>query len=151
AAPAPAPNPHQQNEDPTPTYPTLPISYLLPTLPPADYTPQTLNPDDYTYTQGGYPGPDPNPPAVTPFITVPGTPDVPKEPENPGVGVEHTTTIYELAIITYAVAWLHFMSEWWVFGSARWGRGLAGPVVVANGSLGWMVVGVCVVWVWVLL
>ncbi|CAG8956580.1 hypothetical protein HYFRA_00003969 [Hymenoscyphus fraxineus] len=47
--------------------------------------------------------------------------------------------IYELAIITYAVAWLHFMSEWWVFGSARWGRGLAGPVVVANGSLVWMV------------
>ncbi|KAE8443893.1 hypothetical protein EG329_001302 [Mollisiaceae sp. DMI_Dod_QoI] len=46
--------------------------------------------------------------------------------------------IYEMAFLTYAVAWLHFMSEWWVFGSARWGAGLAGPVFVASGSLVWM-------------
>jgi len=46
--------------------------------------------------------------------------------------------IYQMAILTYAVAWLHFMSEWWVFGTARWGRGLAGPVFVATGSLVWM-------------
>ncbi|KUJ10520.1 ergosterol 28 [Mollisia scopiformis] len=46
--------------------------------------------------------------------------------------------IYQMAVLTYVVAWLHFMSEWWVFGTARWGRGLAGPVVVATGSLAWM-------------
>ena len=31
------------------------------------------------------------------------------------------------------------MSEWFVFGTAKWGRGLAGPMVVANFSLVWMV------------
>jgi len=33
------------------------------------------------------------------------------------------------------------MSEWLVFRSTSWGKGLAGPVVVANLSLGWMVWG----------
>ncbi|KAI8931266.1 hypothetical protein NX059_011613 [Plenodomus lindquistii] len=46
---------------------------------------------------------------------------------------------YQLAMCTYAVAWMHFMSEWWVFGTTRWGKPLAGPVVVANLSLVWMV------------
>jgi hypothetical protein len=46
--------------------------------------------------------------------------------------------MYQMAVLTYAVAWLHFMSEWWIFGTARWGRGLAGPVFVATGSLVWM-------------
>ncbi|KAG9238937.1 Erg28 like protein-domain-containing protein [Amylocarpus encephaloides] len=46
--------------------------------------------------------------------------------------------IYQMAFLTYVVAWSHFMSEWWVFGTARWGRGLAGPVVIATGSLVWM-------------
>jgi len=46
---------------------------------------------------------------------------------------------YQLAMWTYAVAWAHFMSEWCVFGTTRWGMPLAGPVVVANSSLVWMV------------
>ncbi|CAL3969910.1 unnamed protein product [Diplocarpon coronariae] len=45
---------------------------------------------------------------------------------------------YQLAFITYGVAWAHFMSEWWVFGTARWGEGLVFPVVVASSSLVWM-------------
>ncbi|KAF2847018.1 ergosterol biosynthesis protein-like protein [Plenodomus tracheiphilus IPT5] len=46
--------------------------------------------------------------------------------------------MYQLAMWTYGVAWAHFMSEWWVFGTTRWGKPLAGPVVVANLSLVWM-------------
>ncbi|KAF2475714.1 Erg28-like protein [Lindgomyces ingoldianus] len=46
--------------------------------------------------------------------------------------------IYQLALWTYAIAWGHFMSEWWIFGTARWGAGLAGPVFVSTGSLAWM-------------
>ena len=46
--------------------------------------------------------------------------------------------IYQLAICTYAIAWGHFMSEWLIFGTAKWGRGLVGPVCVATGSLVWM-------------
>ena len=46
--------------------------------------------------------------------------------------------VYELAIIAYGVAWLHFMSEWLIFGTAAWGRGLAGPVFISTGSLLWM-------------
>ena len=46
--------------------------------------------------------------------------------------------VYELAVWTYAVAFAHFVSEWWVFGTAGWGKGLAGPVFVSTGSLVWM-------------
>jgi hypothetical protein len=45
---------------------------------------------------------------------------------------------YELAFITYAVAWFHFMVEWFGYGTVRWGRGVAGPVIVSTGSLIWM-------------
>ncbi|EUC48667.1 hypothetical protein COCMIDRAFT_86938 [Bipolaris oryzae ATCC 44560] len=46
--------------------------------------------------------------------------------------------MYQLAMWSYAVAWGHFMSEWLVFKTARWGKPLVGPVVVANSSLIWM-------------
>ncbi|KAF2805735.1 Erg28 protein [Mytilinidion resinicola] len=46
--------------------------------------------------------------------------------------------VYELAFATYAIAWGHFMLEWWVFGTARWGAGLGSPVVVSSTSLVWM-------------
>ncbi|KAF2489425.1 Erg28 protein [Lophium mytilinum] len=46
--------------------------------------------------------------------------------------------VYELAFATYAIAWGHFMLEWWVYGSARWGPGLGSPVVVSSTSLVWM-------------
>jgi hypothetical protein len=46
--------------------------------------------------------------------------------------------MYQLALWTYAVAWAHFMSEWWVYGTTRWGKPLMGPVIVATSSLVWM-------------
>jgi hypothetical protein len=46
---------------------------------------------------------------------------------------------YQLAIWTYVVAFAHFASEWFVFGTTRWGKPLAGPVFVSTGSLVWMV------------
>ncbi|EOA83942.1 ergosterol biosynthesis protein [Exserohilum turcicum] len=48
------------------------------------------------------------------------------------------SAMYQLAMWSYAVAWAHFMSEWWIFGTARMGKALLGPVVVANMSLLWM-------------
>ena len=48
-------------------------------------------------------------------------------------------TIYQLAMWTYGIAFLHFVSEWQVYKTARWGAGLAGPAFVATGSLLWMV------------
>ena len=49
--------------------------------------------------------------------------------------------VYQIALWSYVVAEGHFMSEWLWFGTAAWGRGLAGPVIVANVSLVWMVLG----------
>lgn len=46
--------------------------------------------------------------------------------------------VYELAFWSYSIAFAHFMSEWWIFGSTRWGAGLAGPVIVSTTSLTWM-------------
>ncbi|KAF1960568.1 ergosterol biosynthesis protein-like protein [Byssothecium circinans] len=46
--------------------------------------------------------------------------------------------VYELAMWAYAVAWVHFVSEWAVFGTTRWGVPLAGPVVISTGTLVWM-------------
>ncbi|KAL9637728.1 MAG: hypothetical protein Q9204_001760 [Flavoplaca sp. TL-2023a] len=48
--------------------------------------------------------------------------------------------LYQLAIWTYIVALGHFYSEWLVFGTARWGKGLAGPVIISVSSLAWMVI-----------
>ncbi|KAK5111697.1 hypothetical protein LTR62_004803 [Meristemomyces frigidus] len=50
----------------------------------------------------------------------------------------HDPVVYQLALWTYALAFAHFTSEWLVFGTARWGRGLAGPIFVATGTLAWM-------------
>lgn len=46
--------------------------------------------------------------------------------------------IYQLALWTYVIALTHFGSEWLVFGTARMGKGLIGPLCVASGSLMWM-------------
>lgn len=47
--------------------------------------------------------------------------------------------IYELCLWTFVVAGGHFFTEWLVYGTARLGKGLAGPLVVATTSLAWMV------------
>jgi len=49
--------------------------------------------------------------------------------------------IYQMAFLTYLVAFAHFMSEWWVFRTAKWGAPMAGPVFVSTGTLAWMVWG----------
>ncbi|KAL2046985.1 hypothetical protein N7G274_001003 [Stereocaulon virgatum] len=46
--------------------------------------------------------------------------------------------VYELALVVFTVAWVHFVTEWVVFGRAAWGRGLAGPILISTGSLFWM-------------
>jgi len=46
--------------------------------------------------------------------------------------------MYQLAIWTYVIALAHFASEWLVFGTAKMGKGLVGPLCVASGSLIWM-------------
>jgi len=46
--------------------------------------------------------------------------------------------LYQLAMWAYLIAWGHFFSEWLVFGTAAWGKGLAGPVFISTGSLVWM-------------
>jgi hypothetical protein len=48
--------------------------------------------------------------------------------------------IYQLAMWVYAVAWMHFMSEWVLFKTSRWGMPLAGPVIISTGTLVWMMV-----------
>lgn len=46
--------------------------------------------------------------------------------------------IYQMAYGTYAVAFAHFMAEWWVFGTAKWGAPLAGPAIISTSTLVWM-------------
>jgi hypothetical protein len=46
--------------------------------------------------------------------------------------------VYQLAFCTYAIAFAHFMSEWLVFRSTSWGKGLTGPVLVSTGTVVWM-------------
>ncbi|KAK5138128.1 hypothetical protein LTR08_004823 [Meristemomyces frigidus] len=52
----------------------------------------------------------------------------------------HEAAVYELAIWTFGLAFAHFVSEWLLFGTARLGRGLAGPLVVSTVSCSWMLV-----------
>lgn len=46
--------------------------------------------------------------------------------------------IYQMAILTFVVAWFHFMGELVIFKTARWGKGLAGPATVSTVSIVWM-------------
>lgn len=48
------------------------------------------------------------------------------------------TAVYELALWSFGIAWLHFVSEWMVFQTTRLGPGLIGPLIVSTGSLVWM-------------
>jgi len=47
--------------------------------------------------------------------------------------------VYELGLATYVVAWGHFVSEWLIFGTAKWGPGLASPFLVSTTSTIWMI------------
>jgi hypothetical protein len=46
--------------------------------------------------------------------------------------------IYRIAIWTYIIAWLHFVSEFLVFKSAKINAGWLSPVIVSTLSLTWM-------------
>ncbi|RKF62247.1 Ergosterol biosynthetic protein 28 [Golovinomyces cichoracearum] len=46
---------------------------------------------------------------------------------------------YWLSFLTFAVAFGHFMSEWQIYRTTRWGSGLAGPVAVSSGTMLWMI------------
>ena len=48
--------------------------------------------------------------------------------------------VYHLTLWTFVLALAHFLSEWLLFGTAKMGRGLIGPMCVATGSLVWMLV-----------
>ncbi|KAH7120759.1 ergosterol 28 [Dendryphion nanum] len=47
-------------------------------------------------------------------------------------------SFYQLAFLSYILAFAHFTSEWFVFKTSRWGAGLAGPVIVSTSTLIWM-------------
>jgi hypothetical protein len=49
-----------------------------------------------------------------------------------------TVSIYQLAFSSYALAGVHFVSEWLVFGTAKLGKGLMGPLIVSSVSMVWM-------------
>ncbi|CAK4034845.1 related to ERG28 involved in synthesis of ergosterol [Lecanosticta acicola] len=50
----------------------------------------------------------------------------------------HDPILYQICLWTYGLAFAHFLGEWLVFGSARWGKGLASPVIVSTVTGAWM-------------
>ncbi|EDO16148.1 hypothetical protein Kpol_1070p31 [Vanderwaltozyma polyspora DSM 70294] len=46
--------------------------------------------------------------------------------------------VFQLTFISYIIALAHFGSEWMIFGTCKFGKGLLGPLVVASTSLTWM-------------
>ncbi|KAL7269837.1 ergosterol biosynthesis protein [Rhizina undulata] len=46
--------------------------------------------------------------------------------------------VYDIALWSYIIAGVHFISEWLIFGTANLGAGLAGPLVVSTTSVAWM-------------
>ncbi|RPA71173.1 ergosterol biosynthesis protein [Ascobolus immersus RN42] len=46
--------------------------------------------------------------------------------------------LYDLCLLSYWLAFAHFGSEWLYFGTAKFGRGLIGPLVVSTASIVWM-------------
>lgn len=46
--------------------------------------------------------------------------------------------VWRISLSTYLLAGFHFLSEWLVFGTAKFGAGLLGPLVVASVTPVWM-------------
>lgn len=46
--------------------------------------------------------------------------------------------VWNLVFASYAVAFFHFLSEWFVYKTAKFGKGLLGPLVVSTASLAWL-------------
>lgn len=47
--------------------------------------------------------------------------------------------VYEMTLWTFGVAFAHFALEWLVYGTAKLGKGLAGPLIVSTVTASWMV------------
>ncbi|KAH3665748.1 hypothetical protein OGAPHI_003936 [Ogataea philodendri] len=47
--------------------------------------------------------------------------------------------LYDVCLYSYVLALLHFGSEWLLFKTAKFGKGLLGPLIVATTSITWMV------------
>ncbi|KAK9388555.1 Erg28 like protein-domain-containing protein [Lipomyces mesembrius] len=46
--------------------------------------------------------------------------------------------VYDITYATYIVAFMHFSSEWIIYKTAKFGKGLAGPLIVSTTTLVWM-------------
>lgn len=46
--------------------------------------------------------------------------------------------VYQIVFASYLTAFVHFNSEWLIFGSCKFGKGLLGPMIVATSTLIWM-------------
>lgn len=46
--------------------------------------------------------------------------------------------VYQLTLWTFVLALAHFLGEWLLFGTAKMGKGLLGPLIVPVVSLTWM-------------
>lgn len=46
--------------------------------------------------------------------------------------------LYQMAFLTYSIAFAHFMGEWFIFKTVKWGAPIAGPVLISTSSLLWM-------------
>lgn len=46
--------------------------------------------------------------------------------------------IYELTFASYCIAFGHFGLEWLVYGTAKLGKGFAGPLIVSTATITWM-------------
>lgn len=47
--------------------------------------------------------------------------------------------VYNMTIWTFVLAGFHFGTEWLVFGTAKLGKGLAGPLTTVALTLPWMI------------
>ncbi|CCH40668.1 Ergosterol biosynthetic protein 28 [Wickerhamomyces ciferrii] len=46
--------------------------------------------------------------------------------------------IYQITLASYLIAFVHFVSEWLIFKTAKFGKGLLGPLIVATSTIVWM-------------
>ncbi|CEP23848.1 unnamed protein product [Cyberlindnera jadinii] len=46
--------------------------------------------------------------------------------------------VYQITFASYSIAFIHFGLEWFVYKTAKLGKGLAGPLVVSTMTLVWM-------------
>ncbi|ODQ59246.1 hypothetical protein WICANDRAFT_63740 [Wickerhamomyces anomalus NRRL Y-366-8] len=46
--------------------------------------------------------------------------------------------VYQITLASYLIAFFHFNSEWLIFKTAKFGKGLLGPLIVATSTIVWM-------------